>query len=81
MAILEWWKAGRDRYASRTKGPRRTEHDSESDSETAVRKTRLPPLIAPDTPVPCILASDPVRPPIFFPSPNPFSQLRTTTHA
>ena len=78
MAILEWWRAGRDRHNVRAKAPRRPGQDSESDDEgtlaqSMARKARMPPFIAPDTPVPCILASDPVRTRLFACLVSPYS--------
>ncbi|KAI0356423.1 hypothetical protein OH77DRAFT_1423356 [Trametes cingulata] len=59
VAVLEWWKAGRDAHKAR-----RREDDDDSDSDRRARpnshaKARIPPRIAPDMPVPCILAADP----------------------
>ncbi|KAI0826867.1 hypothetical protein BC628DRAFT_1319253 [Trametes gibbosa] len=63
VAVLEWWQAGRQAY----KNKEGRDGDPDSDAERRARqarpnsaaKARIPPPIAPDMPVPCILAADP----------------------
>ncbi|KAI8986081.1 hypothetical protein BD414DRAFT_48817 [Trametes punicea] len=57
VAVLEWWRAGREAYKTR-------QGDDDSDTDMRARphssaKARMPPPIAQDMPVPCILAADP----------------------
>ncbi|KAI0335824.1 hypothetical protein GY45DRAFT_1342389 [Cubamyces sp. BRFM 1775] len=59
VAVMEWWQAGREAHKSR-----QGEHEDDSDTDKRARpnssaKARMPPPIAPDMPVPCILAADP----------------------
>ena len=61
VAVMEWWQAGREAHKSR-----QGDHEDDSDTDKRARpnssaKARVPPPIAPDMPVPCILAADPVR--------------------
>ncbi|KAI0712250.1 hypothetical protein C8Q76DRAFT_622592 [Earliella scabrosa] len=58
-AVLEWWRDGRSAHSARHD---KRGQDAESDSEVyapRASRSRLPPPIAPDMPVPCILAADP----------------------
>ncbi|KAH9891721.1 hypothetical protein C8Q73DRAFT_85284 [Cubamyces lactineus] len=59
VAVMEWWQAGREAHKSR-----QGDHEDDSDTDKRARpnssaKARVPPPIAPDMPVPCILAADP----------------------
>ncbi|KAI0766391.1 hypothetical protein BD413DRAFT_636169 [Trametes elegans] len=60
-AVLEWWQAGREVHKHRSS---KDDHDGDSDTDRRARpnssaKARMPPPIAPNMPVPCILAADP----------------------
>ncbi|KAJ8501944.1 hypothetical protein ONZ51_g282 [Trametes cubensis] len=59
VAVMEWWQAGREAHKSH-----QGDHEDDSDTDKRARpnssaKARMPPPIAPDMPVPCILAADP----------------------
>ncbi|OJT13632.1 hypothetical protein TRAPUB_9821 [Trametes pubescens] len=63
VALLEWWQAGREAHKNREQ----LGDDVDSDVERYARqarpnsaaKARIPPPIAPDMPVPVVLAADP----------------------
>ncbi|RDX53373.1 hypothetical protein OH76DRAFT_1399274 [Lentinus brumalis] len=57
-AVLEWWRDGRDAYSAR-QSTRSQDSDSDSGAVVSPSRSRLPPPIAPDMPVPCIIAADP----------------------
>lgn len=71
MAVIEWWQQGRATFKTKS---RRNDEESHLESDPSgadsngvtlpplsSSKARLPPPIGPGMPVPCILASDPVR--------------------
>ncbi|KAI0754897.1 hypothetical protein C8Q80DRAFT_1247769 [Daedaleopsis nitida] len=58
VAVLEWWRDGRGAYNARH-GKGRADDDSDSEDTSRRSRSRLPPPISSDLPVPCILASDP----------------------